>query len=221
MAITNGISFNNGASSIGLVGDLRLAQILSMEIKLLLTDTANLRNSPFIDYAGSIAGVGSDTIRVRKAGLDGRDVFSALANEDDSIANTVLTDGHVDIVVARAGLKYQITDLASMTGMGANDIDVMRLAQSMAGSYEAYFAELTGDTIDDFTAVVGTSGVIFDVDTMLAGISNLSKQIAHAVCLDLMRPSCIQSSSLSFKIAFAMNRIQSLPTHQRLLRRLA
>ena len=50
MAISNGISFNNGASSIGLVGDLRLAQILSMEIKLLLTDTANLRNSPFIDY---------------------------------------------------------------------------------------------------------------------------------------------------------------------------
>ena len=49
MAISNGISFNNGASSIGLVGDLRLAQILSMEIKLLLTDTANLRNSPFID----------------------------------------------------------------------------------------------------------------------------------------------------------------------------
>lgn len=175
MAISNGISFNNGASSIGLVGDLRLAQILSMEIKLLLTDTANLRNSPFIDYAGSIAGVGSDTIRVRKAGLDGRDVFSALANEDDSIANTGLTDGHVDIVVARAGLKYQITDLASMTGMGANDIDVMRLAQSMAGSYEAYFAELTGDTIDDFTAVVGTSGVIFDVDTMLAGIFQLEQ----------------------------------------------
>jgi hypothetical protein len=35
MAITNGISFNNGAASVGLVGDLRLAQILSMEIKLL------------------------------------------------------------------------------------------------------------------------------------------------------------------------------------------
>jgi hypothetical protein len=62
-----------------------------------------------------------------------------------------------------------------MTGMGANDIDVMRLAQSMAGSYEAYFAELTGDTIDDFTAVVGTSGVIFDVDTMLAGIFQLEQ----------------------------------------------
>lgn len=174
MAINNGISFNNGTSSIGLVGDLRLAQILSMEIKLLLTDQANLRNSPFIDYSGSIVGTGSDTIRVRKAGL-GRDLFTAVAQEDDAATNTALTDGHVDIVVNRAFLKYQITDLASMSGMGANDIDAMRIAQSMAGSYEAYFADMTGDTIDDFTGVVGTSGSIFDVDTMLAGIFQLEQ----------------------------------------------
>jgi hypothetical protein len=175
MAITNGISFNTGASSTAIVGDLRLAQILSMEIKNLLVDTSNLRNSPFIDYVGSIVGTGSDTIRVRKAGLDGRDSFTTATNEDDAASNTVLSDGHVDVVVNRAFLAYEITDLASFSGMGAGDIDPFRLAQSMAGSYENYFAAVTGDAIDDFTTIAGTSAAVFDVDTLLSAIFSLEQ----------------------------------------------
>ena len=52
--------------------DLRLAKMISQEIKLLLQDSTNLRNSPFLDFVGSINGKGSDTIRVRKAGLDNK-----------------------------------------------------------------------------------------------------------------------------------------------------
>lgn len=170
MAITNGIT------NTGLVGDLRLAQMISQEIRLLLRDVNNLRNTPYIDFVGSINGMGSDTIRVRKAGLDGRDAFSAMAAEDDAATNTALTDGHVDLAVVRAALRYQITDLANLTEFATpNGIDIFRIAQSMSGSYEAYFASLTADAIDDFTANAGATGSLFTVDTMLDGIFTLEK----------------------------------------------
>ena len=87
-----------------------------------------------------------------------------------------MTDGHVDVAVVRAALQYEITDLAGLTEFQTpNGIDVFRIAQSMAGSYEAYFASLTADTIDDFTASAGVSGAVFTVDAMLDGIFTLEK----------------------------------------------
>ena len=73
------ITFGQSDSThLALEGDLRLSAMISQEINLLLRDTSNLRNSPFISYAGSINGLGSDTIRVRKAGLDGFDLLKHL-----------------------------------------------------------------------------------------------------------------------------------------------
>jgi hypothetical protein len=142
-----------------LVGDLRLQQMISQEIKLLLTDARNLRNTPFLDFVGSINGMGSDTIRVRKAGLDGYDSFSEFtgATEDGAVSDTSLTDGHADIVVKRQALMYKITDLANMTGMGA-DIDPFRIAESISKSYELLFAELTAAAVAGFTASVSQAG---------------------------------------------------------------
>lgn len=144
-----------------LVGDLRLQQMISQEIKLLLTDARNLRNTPFLDFVGSINGMGSDTIRVRKAGLDGYDSFSSFtgANEDDAVGESTLVDGHADIVVKRQALMYKITDLANMTGMG-QDIDPFRIAESISKSYELLFAELTASTVAGFTASVSNAGAL-------------------------------------------------------------
>ena len=151
-----GISFGlNDGSFQKLEGDLRLEAMISQEINLLLRDVQNLRNSQYISYAGSINGLGSDTIRVRKAGLDGYDLFETPADEGTAASTQDFTDGHVDIAVARLALMYKMTDLASMTGFGGSDIDPFRLAQSMAGSYEASFADKTADAIDDFTNTVG------------------------------------------------------------------
>ena len=174
------MAVNNIISQGSLETDLRLAAMLSQEIRLLLTDTNNLRNSPFIDFIGSINGLGSDTIRVSLAGLDGRDVFSATAAEDtavDASSNTSLTDSSVDIAVARAALRYQVSDLANITNFqgAANGIDVFRIAQSMAGSYEAYFADLTAAAIATFGTSAGNTGAAFTVDGMLDGIFELEK----------------------------------------------
>jgi hypothetical protein len=172
MAITNGIT------QAALTTDLRMANVISQEVRLLLRDVNNLRNSPYVDFVGSINGLGTDTIRVAKAGLDGRDVFSVISPEDTALsANTGLTKSSVDCVVQRAGLRYQITDMASMTAYaaGGNNVDVFRIAQSMAGSYEAYFADLTADTIDDFTAAAGPTGAVMTVDGLLDAIFTLEK----------------------------------------------
>jgi hypothetical protein len=152
----------------GLIGDLRLQQMISQEIKLLLTDARNLRNTPFLDFVGSINGMGSDTIRVRRAGLDGYDSFTSFtgATEADAVLDTSLTDAHADIVVKRQALMYKISDMAAMTGMGS-DIDPFRIAESIAKSYELLFAELTGATVAGFTASKGTTGVALTVDDFI------------------------------------------------------
>ena len=155
--------------------DLRLSKMISQEIRLLLTDSTNLRNTPFVDFVGSINGLGSDTIRVRKAGLDGYDAFSAFsgATEIGAVANTALTDAFVDVVCKRNSLAYAISDMASMTGLNAGDVDPFRIAESIAASYEALFANITGAAVASFTTSVGTSATDLDVDAFLAGIQAL------------------------------------------------
>jgi hypothetical protein len=89
-------------TAFGLQTDLRLAQMISQEVRLLLNDTMNLRNSPYIDYVGSINGMGSDTIRVRQAGY-GRNLFSEFADatEANAVTPAALADSSVDVAVKR------------------------------------------------------------------------------------------------------------------------
>ena len=157
--------------------DLRLSKMISQEIRLLLTDSSNLRNTPFVDFVGSINGLGSDTIRVRKAGLDGFDAFSEFtgATEAGAVSDTALTDAFVDVVCKRNSLAYSISDMASMTGLGAGDIDPFRIADSIAASYDALFAKLTGATASGFGTVKGTTNTDLDVAKFLEAIQELEK----------------------------------------------
>jgi len=157
--------------------DLRLSKMISQEIRLLLTDSSNLRNTPFVDFVGSINGLGSDTIRVRKAGLDGFDAFSEFtgATEIGQVSDSPLTDAFVDVVCKRNSLAYSISDMASMTGLGAGDIDPFRIADSIANSYDALFAKLTGATASGFGTVKGTTNTDLTVAAFLSAIQELEK----------------------------------------------
>lgn len=158
--------------------DLRLSQMISSEIALLLKDNASLRNSGYIKYAGSINGMGSDTIRVRKVGLMGYDSFDTISsNEDDAIGETSLTDGHADCVVSRYLLSYKMSDLAGITAFGNSpyEIDPFNLAASISASYDTLFAELTASAALGSTGTVGSSGGTFSVSTFFAGIYNLEQ----------------------------------------------
>jgi len=161
------------------LGDLRLAKMITQEIQLLLRDTQNLRNSQFLSYFGSINGTGSSVVSVRKAGLDGFDTFAGLG-EIAAGSNTALTDASVDITVARQFLKYQISDLASMTGFGANDVDPFRIATSIASSYETRFAALQSDTGGNLaTNVVGNATDQFSVDLFFEAIFKLEQAASN------------------------------------------
>jgi hypothetical protein len=160
-----------------LKADLRMAHMLSQEIRLLLADSTSLRNTPYMSLVGSINGLGSDTIRVRKAGLDGYDgdqwsTFSG-AQEPDAVADTALTDASADVVVKRRALAYAISDMASMDGLGSGDLNPFRIAESISKSYDGMFADLTADAMAGFTNIQGGTGQVLTVTRFVTGIARL------------------------------------------------
>ena len=171
MATVDPIRFSN------MENILRLSAMISQEINLLLKDNANLRNTPLLSYQGSINGLGTDTVRVRLAGLDGYDSMAAAGSEisDEASNTTALTILNADLVAARQYIIYEMSDLASMTGFGGADIDPFRIAQSIAGSYEARFAELTGEAAASFTTTAGSNTTTLSVDDFFDAIFALEQ----------------------------------------------
>ena len=171
MATVDPIRFSN------MENILRLSAMISQEINLLLKDNANLRNTGLLSYQGSMNGTGSDTVRVRLAGLDGYDSMAAASNEisDESANTTSLTINNADLVAARQYIIYEMSDLASMTGFGGADIDPFRIAQSIAGSYETRFAALTGAAAASFSNTAGANTTTLSVDDFFDAIFQLEQ----------------------------------------------
>ena len=142
--------------------DLRLAAALDQEVRVLLTDQVSIRDSGAILYTGTVNGTGSDTKRIRLAGLDGYDAMSSAG--ESAVSNTSLTDASADIAVARLALRYDLHDLAEFTGTGTGDISVERLSKSMVGAFNQGFNALVANVVDDFSTNVGTSGVDMSAD---------------------------------------------------------
>lgn len=143
--------------------DLRLAAVLDAEVRVLLTDTHAMRTVPgaILDL-GSVNGSGSDTKRVRYAGLDGYDAMTAAGESD--VSNTSLTDASADVAVARIALRYDLLDLAAFTGTGPGDINVDRLSASMAGAAEQGFNILLANVLDDWSTDAVDSATAMTAD---------------------------------------------------------
>lgn len=93
--------------------DLRLAATLDQEVRALLTDQHAMRTVPgCIVYLGSVNGTGSDTKRVRFAGLDGYDAMTAAGESD--VANTSLTDASADVAVASVAVEIADVPVAAL-----------------------------------------------------------------------------------------------------------
>ena len=150
--------------STNLVPDLRLAAALDQALLVMLTDMATIRNwssagRAAISNLGSINSSGSTTSQIRLAGLGGRDAFVDTAAEDTDVAETALTDGHVDIQVVRSALVRQISDLGTLTGF-AQDINPESLANDMGMSFERYFNGLVGTAAATATQNVGSAAAM-------------------------------------------------------------
>jgi hypothetical protein len=111
---------------------------------------------------GDVAGIGSDSMRMRFANWGAATPF-ATASDGAEVSESTLTPSTVDITVGRSALRYDITDLAALTGLGM-DIDPFSLAQKMAMSAEARINGIIANTFTAATNSVGTSGVDMSVD---------------------------------------------------------
>jgi hypothetical protein len=196
---------------------LRMDLMIENEVRALLHDAASIRNSGALLFSGDVAGMGSDTISLRYAGLDGYEAMNT-ATDGAEITSSTLTQDTAEITVGRIGLRYDITDLATLTKLG-NDIDVFRLAESMAGAFEARFMEMVCATFTGFSSQAGTAGVDMSVDDFMDALYLLEIADNPSQLFAVLHPRQIADLQSSIRNETA-NAIAFNPAHHDLLKSL-
>lgn len=170
---TPNIYFNTIAGTNGLEAEnLRLAAMISNEVQAMLADRASILRTDALRFVGDLQGSGSDAIRLRYAGIGAKVPFSATTDESTDVAATLPAYSTAVCTIARNSLRYDISDLASLTGLG-NDLDPFRLANSMADSATQRLMEIVCSTFESATTTAGTSGAAFTVDDFFDAMFSL------------------------------------------------
>ena len=159
--------FNDDASANpGLeTGNMRLAAMLENEVAAQLADLASIRKSGALRFLGDVSGSGSDAVRMRFAAWGAKTPFVS-ANEYDDVDPTTLSTSTAVCTVARSSLRWNISDLASLTGFGS-DLDPFSLGASLAASCEARINEIICATFASASASAGVSAAALSVDDFL------------------------------------------------------
>ena len=147
----------------GETAKIRMEAMINAEIVLQLADMASLRNQ--ITFVGSVNGTGSDTIRYRTTDLGAKTPL-ATVGDGAALTSSSMDGSHADVVVARSGLSYALTDLFSMSGFG-EDIDPFFVANAMAMAAEARINQIICATFDSATTSKGVSGAKVDMNGWL------------------------------------------------------
>lgn len=171
----------------GLLGaDFRLAAMIEAQIRMQLSDMSSLRNfGGLITYAGDITGTGSDSIRLRYSNI-GKTPFVSTADGSPASGSTIDATT-ATIAVGRSALVYNITDLAVMTGLGA-DLDPFSIAERMAFSAEKRINEVICSTFTNATASVGSSGVDMSVQDFMDALYALELKANPAPFMCVLHP---------------------------------
>ncbi len=196
---------------------LRIDAMIENEVRALLHDAASIRNSGALLFAGDVAGIGSDAITLRYAGLDGKEPMNTVGDGSE-ITSSNLTTATQDITVGRIGLRYDLTDLAALTKLGS-DIDVFRLSESMAGAFESRFMEMVCATFTGFASSAGTSGVDMSVDDFMDALYLLEIADNPSQLFCVLHPRQIADLQSSIRNETA-NAIAFNPAHHDLLKSL-
>ena len=171
--MTTNIYFNTIGATNGLEANgLRLANILENEVQMMLADMASIRQTSALRFMGDVAGSGSDAITARFASIGAKTPMAATADESTDVTSTLPTYSTATVTVARNALRYDISDLASLTGLGA-DLDPFKLAASMAQSCEARLMEIICGTFSAATSSAGTSGADMTVTDFYEAMTTL------------------------------------------------
>jgi hypothetical protein len=168
------------------LGNLRLAAMIENEVRAVLADMASIRNTGALLFAGDVAGIGSKVMRMRYADWGANTPFAS-ATDGADVASATLTPSTVDITVGRSALRYDITDLAAMTGLGI-DIDPFTIAQKMAMSAEARINQIICATFTAASNSVGTSGVDMSVDDFYDAMFQLESESNNGEFYCILHP---------------------------------
>ena len=174
------------ATTHDLLGNLRLGAMIENEVRAELADMASIRQSGALLYAGDVANIGSDTIRLRYADWGAAQPFNS-ANDGAEVTATAITASTVDVTVARSALRYDLTDLANFTGLGL-DIDPFSIAAKMAMSAEARINEIITGTFASASSSVGTSTVDMSVDDFFDAMFKLQLENNNGDFVAVLHP---------------------------------
>ena len=169
----------------------RSADVRSAVYELTLADRSILQPelSPAFLYAGSVSGLGTQTLRVARLGF-GQDAFttkaSGAATEDDDVANTAFTDTSVTISVDRHSLSYDITSIALDTDPV---VGMQSLYQSILVDAGRHLTNSICGLASGWSNVVGTTGVEMSLTTFLNAINTLEAANVEGPYLAVLHPN--------------------------------
>ena len=160
-----------------LSGNARLSAVLHRMIELKLADRAELYKAPQFLNFGTLNGTGSSALQVPVVGLAGTDLMAAVG-DGSSVSNTSITSSAATITIARQALRYDITDLASLTdplAAGAG-VGIEGLANSMAIAFGMRLTQMITALSSGLSQSVGTTTVALSVSTFFDAIYKLQLQ---------------------------------------------
>jgi len=175
-----------------LSGNARVAAVLHKMIEMKLADRAELYKAPQFLNFGSLNGSGSSALQVPVVGLAGTDLMAAVG-DGSSVSNTSITSSAATITIARQALRYDITDLASLTdplasGMG---VGVEGLANSMAIAFGMRLTQMIAALSSGLSQSVGSTGVAMTVSTFFDAIYKLQLQSNDGTFAAVLAPQQI------------------------------
>lgn len=168
------------------LGDLRVAEVISNELQLLLADRADLSMHPAIMQAGNLAQAGSDTVKIPLAGLDGYDAMTSVA-ENSSSSNVALTDSSATIQIARYALQRQISGLAQLTS-SVGLANLLRFLADMVGGYRMAKTAAICTAASGFSTVKGTTGTAMTVEVFLSARYALQQANVNGPLVSILYP---------------------------------
>lgn len=166
------------------IADLMAAEVVSAEYLLLLAEREDILGHEALVYAG--AAEGSNVIKVPQIGLMGYDLLSA-GTEGTALGNTALTDASDSITVAWYGKSYEPSDIARV--VAANGLlDPQLFAMDAAVSTAQTLFSLIANLMDNFSTVVGSTGVDATHQNFIDAITALEINKVGGTYLSLLHP---------------------------------
>lgn len=203
-----------GMIGLSAMGDETIAAEVAGHYLLLLADRNALPNHPALHYGGNITGIGSNAIKVPFVGLMGYDEM-ATGTEGDPVANTGLTDNSVTVTVVQKSIVREPSDIGKIIDkQGFLRRETLALDAVVTGSN--VMRSMVANVTDNFSSVIGTSGVNMSFANMLDAVTTLEIAKVEGPYMGILHP--VQWGDVRKDIATASGgAIQFYPGSQSLL----